>query len=497
MKVRNFLAKWHFILLISLACLSVGGVLLISRHTYGFGFPLDDAWIHQTYARNLALRGEWAFLPGEWSAGSTSPLWTGALALGYLAGLDPRVWSYALGWGLLLGVAWLGGKWLSIRLSSLTEWAPWAALLFIFEWHLVWAALSGMEILALAEIIVLVLKIMDGTHPNAWVVGLLLGLSVWVRPDGISLLLPVGWQLLFRKRENTRTLIIWLAECIAGILLLILPYLLTNRVISGAWWPSTFYAKQAEYGALRASPLIMRAIDQLRLPIVGLGAVLLPGIVIAVLAILRQRAWGRLAPLLWILAYLGMYAIRLPVTYQHGRYAMPTIPVVIVLGMDGLLRWYKEGGISRWRWVFQRVWIVSLVIVAVWFWIIGARAYAKDVAIIETEMVTTACWISEHVEEDALVAAHDIGALGYFGEHRLLDLAGLISSDVIPILRDERALADLLDAEGVDYIMTFPEWYPDLIRKAQPVFTTDAPYSIEAGGEHMVVFRWISPGFAP
>jgi hypothetical protein len=27
------------------------------------GFPLDDSWIHQSYARNLALPGEWSFLP--------------------------------------------------------------------------------------------------------------------------------------------------------------------------------------------------------------------------------------------------------------------------------------------------------------------------------------------------------------------------------------------------------------------------------------------------
>jgi hypothetical protein len=41
-----------------------------------FGFPLDDGWIHQTYARNLAEYGQWAYLPGTISGGSTSPLWT-------------------------------------------------------------------------------------------------------------------------------------------------------------------------------------------------------------------------------------------------------------------------------------------------------------------------------------------------------------------------------------------------------------------------------------
>ena len=55
--------------------------LLRSQALNSLGYPLDDAWIHQTYARNFAMRGEWAFLPGEVSAGSTSPLWTLILAL--------------------------------------------------------------------------------------------------------------------------------------------------------------------------------------------------------------------------------------------------------------------------------------------------------------------------------------------------------------------------------------------------------------------------------
>mgnify|MGYP000433304428 FL=1 len=48
----------------------------------GGSFPLDDSWIHQTYARNLALYGEWAFTPGIASTASTSPLYTVVLAVG-------------------------------------------------------------------------------------------------------------------------------------------------------------------------------------------------------------------------------------------------------------------------------------------------------------------------------------------------------------------------------------------------------------------------------
>ena len=32
--------------------------------------------------------------------------------------------------------------------------------------------------------------------------------------------------------------------------------------------------------------------------------------------------WDRLLGLAWSAAYLGLYAARLPATYQHGRYAI-------------------------------------------------------------------------------------------------------------------------------------------------------------------------------
>jgi hypothetical protein len=67
---------------------------------------------------------------------------------------------------------------------------------------------------------------------------------------------------------------------------------------------------------------------------------------------------------------------------------------------------------------------------------------------------------------------------------------------VIPIIRDEDALARFLDERGADYLMTFPGWYPRLSDQRTAVFTTGGRFSPEAGGENMVVYRWRSPEFA-
>jgi hypothetical protein len=483
-------------LLIALTLLSIVGFLWVSAQTYGLGFPLDDAWIHQTYARNLIDRGEYAFVPGIPSAGSTSPLWTGILAIGNWLGLDSKLWSYLLGGLLLATIAWVCGRWLALRCNISSIWSLCISLIVIIEWHLVWSAVSGMEILALSLLIVLVLSWLDSSNWNAIGVGALIGLGVWIRPDALSLLLAVAWHVIFSGRQ-LRTIAARLAAVGVGTGFLFIPYLAFNRVLAGAWWPNTFYAKQMEYAIYREIPLLSRLVKQIGLPLVGVGAVLVPGLILIVGSATRSKSWPRLAPLVWSLAYLGVYAVQLPVSYQHGRYAMPVIPAMLVVGIEGLSMWVNPLATSTLRRFISRVWVSLVPVIAITFWILGCRAYAQDVAIIETEMVAAAKWVSVHTEVDAVVAAHDIGALGYFGERQLLDMAGLVSPEVIPIVRDETRLSTFLDSNGAEYLMTFPSWYPQLVQQAQLIFTTEGPFSPEAGGENMMVYRWRLEEVAP
>lgn len=487
--MRRSGAAW-LVLAAAAAAVAGGGFLVQSRATYGLGLPLDDAWIHQTYARNLVERGEWAFQPGEPSAGSTAPLWTLALAVGCLLKVAPLGWAYAVGIVLLALVAWATGRWFEQRPPGLAHWRAAAIVLVAFEWHLVWSGVSGMEMPAVALLAVLVFSLLEAREANGLVIGALLGIGVWLRPDALLLAIPVVLVEMGAVLREGRRALFRLGLTVGAAALLVGAYLAANRWISGDPWPTTFYAKQAEYAVLRERPIGVRLVEQLRAPLVGMGVVLLPGAVGAVVRDLRQRCWARLAAPLWVGMHLSAYALRLPVTYQHGRYAMPVIPVVLLLGFDGLAGWAQVRAQGHLRRVVSRVWVASVVAVTAGFYLLGARAYAQDVAIIESEMVATARWIASETEPDALVAAHDIGALGYFGQRRLIDLAGLVSPEVVPILRDESALARYLDERQADYLMTFPGWYPRLVEQADLVYTTAGTFSPAAGGENMAVYRW-------
>ena len=494
---RPFTVRRFFLLALipALTAAVVLGYLAWSQRTYRLGFPLDDAWIHQTYARNLAQRGEWAFLPGRPSAGSTSPLWTVLLAAGHALRTDPRAWAYLLGTAALAMTALAALQWARRRSGHVPWVAAAAAVTVVLEWHLVWAAASGMETLLIGGLALLAFSAMESGKSHPFRLGALIGAGLWIRPDALLLLGAGVWHAWTRPPRTWPTAFRETMALTSGLACALVPYLLFLRWIGGEWWPSTFYAKQSEYWALTQAPLLQRAIDLLRAPLAGAGGLLLLGLLVEAIRLARARRWHTLAPHLWMAAYVGAYALRLPVSYQHGRYLMPLLPTLIVLGWCGVSPWF-EAGAGRMRWIAGRAWVGAVAVVLALFLVLGGRAYAQDVAIIESEMVDTARWVAGHTPPGAAVAAHDIGALGYFGERALIDLAGLTDPELIPILRDEAALARAMDARRVDYLVTFPGWYPTLTSCGDPIYVSQGSFSPGAGGENMVVYRWTPASFA-
>lgn len=473
-------------LILLLSLLGMGSFLLASYLNGHLGFPLDDSWIHQTYARNLAEFGEFSFIPGQPSAGSTSPLWTGVLAIGYLLHLPYLTWTFLMGWLSLCLVAFIGMVFARRVSGNLRAGGLWIGLFLATEWHLLWASASGMETLLYSGVILCVFVLLYSPRMHWFWAGLLIGVSIWLRPDGLTLIGPLGWVIYFTVsdwRDRLRSL----AISLAGILIGLLPYMAFNQWLSGSLWPNTFSAKQTEYTILQGLPFFVRLWEQIQLPLIGAGALLAPGILYFILYTTQKRNWAQFAAFLWVIGFMGIYAWRLPVTYQHGRYIMPVMPVLFVIGILGIYHFIVNHRQPK-AWVVSRAWLISLGLVQLAFIFLGARAYAKDVAWIQTEMVQAANWIAENTQPDDLIAAHDIGALGYFSERDILDLAGLISPEVIPFMKDETRLVEYLDQMQVDYLMTFPSWYPFLVNERNRVYFTGGETVF--GTEPMEIYKW-------
>ncbi len=485
--------------------------------TAGEGFPLDDSWIHQVYGRNLAESGEWAFVRGEPSAASTSALYTVLLSIGYRLNIQYLWWTHFLGWLALVICALTGARMAERLLPDRSYAGVLTGLALVGAWHLVWSAVAGMETMLFSMftlvLIALAWRELDTLNsPNltalrGLVFGVVAALTTLTRPEGVLLAGLAGFVLIMTRPQGTWGLFaMWAGGAAGGFLIFMFPYLLLNLQLTGGLMPNTAAAKYAQMAPILAFASYPERVRDMFFPLLAGGqALLLPGIVFYVVCCLREMRQKKrllsshglyLLPLGWAIGLILLYAARLPAPYQHGRYVIPALPALIVCGVAGIL-WllaaWRRFTVGR---VVGRSLAIAAALVFVYFAVgIGPGIYRTDVAIIQEEMVNAAQWIAENLPPGELLAVHDIGAVGYFAPRQILDVAGLINPEVIPIYHDKEALYSLMQARDARYLLAFPDQVPgDDVDDPRlcPLFMTNGQASPRAGGANMTLYtlRW-------
>jgi hypothetical protein len=457
------------------------------------GFPLDDSWIHQTYARSLAAGQGWAYAGIPASGGSTSPLWTMLQAPAYWFHIPPVAWSSALGMVLLLSNGALIMFW--IRRIHPTA-SRYAFLLCVGEWHLVWAALSGMETILFctwisAAVYVFfpmgrVIRRADAPVRNTFLLGLLAGIGLWIRPEAIllsGLILPAAIlqeKPIFSKRA---------VRFILGFLPPILAFFSFEFSLTGRLLPNTFFVKTAEYSILTSESFVLRLLRIGPPLLAGLGAVLILFVPAAIGSLLRERKFLGVLPALWAMGHIILYAAQLPATYQHSRYFLPVLPVLIGYGVYGYTVLRRKVDTLRPFRILLRAFGMSAAALTVVFLWIGARQFTRDIAAID-EMAVMARWIRDHTPPDTVVAAHDIGALGFWGERRIVDLGGVTDLDALPLLRGTVPLREYLAQKNADLLMSMWVFYPSELNSCTPVGGSPNGGSADDTGFRTLLYDW-------
>ena len=80
-------------------------------------------------------------------------------------------------------------------------------------------------------------------------------------------------------------------------------------------------------------------------------------------------------------------------------------------------------------------------------------------AVIETrnDMAAMSKKLDKLILPNQTLATHDIGAVGYFGRFKVLDLVGLVNPDASAVPRQRQTKA-MIEKERPDFLLIFPEW---------------------------------------
>jgi hypothetical protein len=429
-------------------------VALLARVLTG-PHPIDDAYITFRYARNLAEGLGLVYNPGEWVLGTTAPLWAILLGAGYRVGLTDLPWL-ATAVSALCDAASAA---LLVHLGLRMGWRPVGAALVGLAWALnpmsIAFATGGMETSLFVLLALLALGLAARGSNLALAAGLC-GVATLVRPEGALLATSVvGWSWMCRRRQAL------IAAVAAGAPMAIAGLTFFWRY--GSPLPNSVAAKQVAYQPAwpfeNAVALLVQAglpgwstyLLSVLPPAVGL---LLAAIGLAALVDLGRRgllwldrrgvAWQPFAGFaaLYMVFYVmvGLRGVRL-----FPWYLVPIEPFYLLGAAAGLAQLTSAARLAR-----RSAWLTTGLAALVVLWQVPAIDWSHPLLPAgeqfgrEDLMLDVGRGLADELPPTAVVAAPEIGALGYASNLRVLDTVGLISPAALPYypLPAEQLVAD-------------------------------------------------------
>lgn len=394
------------------ALAAVAARLAISTNTRA---THEDFLITLRYAENLAAGNGFVYNPGEHALGTTTPFYTLLLAGGIYLGMDGATL------GKSLNILADGGVCFLLVMLGRTLQRPacgtLASLLYAFTSAPVNFSTGGMEtglvtLLGLSALLAYL-------NWREAVLGVLLGLLVFARIDGMALavIFLSAWAARARRPP-------WRA--LSLMLLVLAPWLLFAGIYFGSPVPDSMVSKLHVYRHLRSD--VLPNLAEFHRQFAG-GAAQLALLVFSVIGLAASwRAHRALRPAwVWMSAYyFVLLTSKVP---AFGWYFVPPLPVYYLTSALGaaaalrVLRIHVSPSVQR----------AGLVAVAL---MLAARlpAIARDIRaaqqLEENVRVPIGKWLRERMAPGETVMLEPIGTIGYYSGGRVLDVIGLVSPQV-------------------------------------------------------------------
>ncbi len=400
---------------------------------------IDDAFITFRYAQNLLQGDGLVYNPGQMVLGTTTPVY--ALLIAGLAALTGGPHAPFPHLALVVNALADGLTcWLIVRLAGRFAARP-AGIAAAIVWALapmsVTFAVGGMETSLFIALTTATFYFHSHDRPVA--ASLCGAFALLTRPDALLFLLPLAVERLRRSLPRGRFNSVRLPISVAEIVAFILPvgaWAVFGTAVYGSPIPHSILAKVAAY-RLPADAALIRLVQHYATPFlehlvvgtwwIAVGIVAYPVLFgVGALRLLRKQP-GAWPALVYPWAYLLAFAIANPLLFRW--YLAPPLPIYL-LGI--FLGFWRLGSDLR---------IAAIPVVAAALaagltlngWTLhpdhGPDRPAPEMAFIRLELLYEQVGgeLRTRIQPGQVLAAGDVGALGYYSLAEILDTVGLIS----------------------------------------------------------------------
>jgi hypothetical protein len=484
------------------------------------GVPLDDTWIHFQFADNFAKGYFYQYNPGEYTAGTTSPLYVIVLGsmsfiiknfiissvfLSSLFYLISCIFIYKISIYIFKETGVLNGLLDSSKVSpqyiSLL-----IAFLTAFTGRIVWSALSGMETTMFMMFCILgiyfhIKNLQSGKF--SLLPALFISLATVSRPEGFLLfglyMFDISANLIKVKAVKANILNLFFALII--FIIISFPYLIFSYTISGHFFPNTF---RGQGGGLTLIPNF----NYLRIALIYFfrdnfitGSLYVFSLVFYIYNIKKYFQELKLLNLmfLWTLLLPIVMSVLIPNWRHHVRYLIPLLPFVNLIALYLIFRILDINiSIKLKEFILRRKNVLAVIILfSFTYYVVYAVALGKNTDNINSQQVKLAEWVRDNVGKNETIALNDIGAITFINKNRIIDMAGLVTPEILKYRAyrwDDNldSINYLLKKNNVSYIIIYDEWFKEYLNKYGSTLTYVTSAVLDntiCGGIEMKVYK--------
>ena len=485
------------------------------------GVPLDDTWIHFRFADNFSNGYFYQFNIGEYTAGTTSPLYVIVLGLTSFVIKNYIVNSVLLSF-LFYFLSCIFIYKLSLMLFKLDKsefinfsslkisadnFALLIALVTAITGRVVWSAMSGMETTMFMFFSILgVCYHVRNLSENKFTLIPVIFFSVATvsRPEGFLLsgLYFFDVILVSFNEKKIKEIFLKFVFAIFIFCLITLPYLIFSYNISGHFFPNTFRGQGGGTVFIPDLTFLRIAFTLFFRDNMITGIIFVFAFIFYMSKLKFYFSKLRYLNLifLWILVLPLVMSVLIPNWRHHVRYLIPLIPfinLITVYLLFYILNLKFMESVKTFFVGYKRL-TAAILLMSLPYFLVFAAALGKNTDNINSQQVKLAGWVNENVKKDEVIAINDIGAITFINGNKIIDMAGLVTPEILRYRQynwgdNLDSINYLLKKNNVSYIIIYDHWFKEYLDKYgyQMNYITSAVLEENTicGGNEMKVYR--------